>query len=308
MKNTILMVVLIAITWNGYGQNEKLAELLQNPKKLAKVIQAPPGRNEIRNWQIRKGHCTEEDYQVPKKVALLSFYIKDSEYTTFSNSGYVSTRATQKATKDNVNALAQLIYDQCIDSIQTAFSTLGMELLEPHEFLDTPEKVNAYLNFSAPKMEAKTATWGLGGDHSAVPAGFRLLPYNHILLTGKKYTEEKNAFLTSIGAEAYMIISIDLSAAGDLFQGVAARIEYRNPALGSETIYEAYHENVYALTKFDAPFNKLFIREEREYVDKKGKTKTKMVPIGVDPGVPTMVTIMSKITAESLYNWIQEKK
>ncbi|UTW63927.1 hypothetical protein KFE98_07255 [bacterium SCSIO 12741] len=290
------------------SQSKDLQKLVENPEKLGKYIVVPPGRNEIRNWQIKKGYCSEGDYQIPKKVALLSFYIKDDNYTAFSSGYYFNTSTTTKASAAQVNVLTQILYDQEIAALKKEFEALGIQLLEPHEYLDTEEKKNWYYNASLPIIDEKIKSWGLSGNKSAIPDGYRLLPFNDLFLNGNKFFNEKDDFLDKLGMDAYLTIGINLSAAGGLYKRSSASIDVRNPAQGSKTIYRPFHENVYGNTKFGRQFDGIWITEERDVVNKKGKTKTQTVKVGVDQNISVVTRIVATATGQQLVAWIEDKK
>jgi hypothetical protein len=75
----------------------------------------------------------------PKRVALLSFYAYDG-----GNEGvFINSSATAKG----VQLVANELYAVGFGPIKEAFAAVGMQLLTPDEFLDTPEKRKAYESF-----------------------------------------------------------------------------------------------------------------------------------------------------------------
>lgn len=306
----IFITVLLAMVFllQGNCQSKELQGLVDNEKKLWKTIVTPKGRNEIRNWQIKKGFCTEADYQLPQKVALLSFYIKDDASYAAYSSTYVTTTTKNKASSEKVNAVAQRIYEQLITELKSEFAELGMELLEPSEYLISEELQKIYYQRELPILDKKIKSWGLGGNNSAVPEGYRLIPLNDIQLTGKKYFQERDQLMMDLGMDAYVTIGVNLQAAAEKYIKSSASIDYKNPATGTETIYRPFNENVYSNTKFGQHFKNIWIKEEREIVNKKGKTKTEEVPVDIDPNVALLTRYNTAAAARELKNWIQSKK
>ena len=308
LKALIAFCLIFGTINQGFSQSKELQKLVDNEKKLWKNIATPKGRNEIRNWQIKKGFCTEDDYKLPKKVALLSFYIKDdASYSAYSTT-YVTVSTKNKASSEKVNAVAQRIYNQMIADLKNDFAELGIELLEPSEYLTTDELKNTYYNSALPTIDKKIKSWGLGGNYSAVPDGYRLLPLNDLMLNGKKYFNERDQFMQDLGMDAYLTIGVNLQAAAEKYIKSSASIDYKNPAIGSETIYRPYHENVYSNTKFGQHFKNIWIKEEREVTNKKGKTKVQSVPVDVDPNIALVTRYNALSAGKELQNWISSKK
>ena len=245
---------------------------------------------------------------MPKKIALLSFYIKDDASYSAYSSTYVSVSTKNKASSEKVNAVAQKIYDQLITELKNDFAELGIQLVEPSEYLTTEELKNTYYNSDLPTIDKKIKSWGLGGNKSAVPEGYRLLPLNDIQLTGNKFFNERDKFMQDLGMDAYLTIGVNLQAAAEKYIKSSASIDYKNPAIGTETIYRPFHENVYSNTKFGQHFKNIWIKEEREIPTKKGKTKKQSVPVSIDPNVALVTRYNALSAGKELKNWILEKK
>lgn len=80
----------------------------------------------------------------PKKVALVSFYVIDEpEKTGSARSGSSSFALTE----ESMTAVANELYKLSIGPLKTNFKANGMELLEPKDFLNTPEKKAFYDEF-----------------------------------------------------------------------------------------------------------------------------------------------------------------
>lgn len=87
----------------------------------------------------------------PKRVALISFYVWDCGNKKTGAYTIYQTRYSYKRTKnvepEAVDDFANELYDASIAGFKESFSTYGMQLLTPDEFLDTEEKKTTYENF-----------------------------------------------------------------------------------------------------------------------------------------------------------------
>jgi len=125
----------------------------------------------------------------PSRVALISFYVwdcgnkKESSYRIYGGSyTYRVTSTRQRAVASGeVAVLANELHDASIGALKESFSAVGMQLLTPAEFLDTPEKQQAYADFKLElggfgsllkglQMKASGDTWQWGAAD-----GYRVL-------------------------------------------------------------------------------------------------------------------------------------
>lgn len=91
----------------------------------------------------------------PARVALVSFYVwdcgnkKESSYNIYGGSYtyHVNNTRTRAVASGEVAVLANELHDAGIAGLRKSFSAVGMQLLTPDEFLDTPEKQQAYAAF-----------------------------------------------------------------------------------------------------------------------------------------------------------------
>jgi hypothetical protein len=116
-----------------------------------------------------------------KKVALVSFFVFDPGLTktwtttSVSEGYYVTTTTTTTYTKKNSTGaisgdIAYGAFAKAIDPMIAEFKALGMELLLPHQYLDTEEKKQFYNSFEV-KHEKSFANWvgSLGaGNHDVM--------------------------------------------------------------------------------------------------------------------------------------------
>ena len=88
----------------------------------------------------------------PKRVALVSFYVwdcgnkKESSYRLYGGDYVYRVDNTRRISVDAeaLDILANELHDASLGSLKEAFGSVGMQLLSPAEFLDTPEKRQAY--------------------------------------------------------------------------------------------------------------------------------------------------------------------
>src|SRR5262245_48692406 len=90
---------------------------------------------------------------LPKRVALVTFYVKDSGNA--KKSSYTGWSSHKNVTASGIDLIAKELYDASIEALKEGFKAHGMELLTLQEFADTPEKKDAYESF---KLE-----FGAGG-------------------------------------------------------------------------------------------------------------------------------------------------
>ena len=316
LLKSVIVIGVFLFNNSSNAQSEELQKLVDDPDKLWGGMHYTYGIGQIKKWQIKKGFCTEEDYKIPKKVGLLTFYIKDDDYRTYDDVFITS----HKATKEKVNVVAQRIYEQCIDDLKKEYAVLGMELLTPFEFIapidpDTgnrviDEKMNeTYTNYPLPILEKQASKWDLGGDQSAVAEKFRLLPYNNILISGAKFAGEREDYLLAMGMDAYLVIGIDMTAAGEgNLQRISAIFYYKNPAYGTKTVYGAFAENPVVNLTFKPTIKGIYLTEEQEYTNKKGKTKTKQIPVDMDPNIGVAVKTTGIAVGHHFVNTLNKSK
>jgi hypothetical protein len=124
----------------------------------------------------------------PKRVALISYYVydcgnhKEKSYKFYSsNYTYrVDSRRSSKVAADEISQLATELHDAGVAPLRQAFAAVGMQLLTPTEYLDSPEKKAAYADtkveaggmaglFGA--LQSKEAThwqWGAAEDYRLI--------------------------------------------------------------------------------------------------------------------------------------------
>jgi hypothetical protein len=85
--------------------------------------------------------------KMPKRIALVSFYVDDPGLTKTTKSPTTSTWNTTNTGDDNARIFANNYYKQSIQTIKGSFKEYGMDVLTPDEFIVTEEQRSAYNNF-----------------------------------------------------------------------------------------------------------------------------------------------------------------
>ena len=288
------------------NEKEAFQKLADDYKLLNKKIKGTGtvAPNHEKKYNLKNNFCTAEDYNVPKKVGLLSFYVDDEKYSSYSTGGGWVTTTTYRAGEEKVNMVAQLIYEQSISTLKEKFANSGMELLTPKEFLVTEKQKTMYYDTPMPILKGKAGIFDLLGSGSAVPEGFRFLPYSsYFIATGKKYAIEKDQFFDLMEMDALIVVAIKLSAAGETVKGISSTFFFKNPGydnsdkVGTYAVgYTPYSQMTVAMN-FAPPMTGFFIKKEKEYTNKKGKTEIRFVKTGVDPKFTNLVNCVIERTA-----------
>ena len=319
MKKNVFTILTFTILVIGAlaecnAQSENLQKLLDNPDKMySKAFVYTGSVGPIRKWQIKKGFATEADYVLPKKVGILAFMIEDQSKSSTQSYGYTSVTTTSKATKDGASAVANQIYDNTIELLKESFVSKGMELLEIDEYLNTQEKRELYDNYELKKLKGVKAFSGITGQGNSGPAsGYRAmsLPY---FGSFPKAVKRRNDFFNQLELDAILIVEIGMSVTGNKLISVKSEILYKNPASGTETIYSDYNEVVsvkHAVNPYEKKptYSGIFVTEEVEYKNKKGKTKTRKQAVDLDPNLYKLVGAVVNANIGALEKYVTGKK
>ena len=289
--------------------NENLQEFMNDWKAIGSITRgsyAVAGGYE-RKYNLKNGFCAPEDYKIPEKVGILAFYIADDDYSTYSGGPYYSTITTHKASEKKVNEIAQRIFDQSIDEMKKQYALMGMELLTPDEFLTTDKLRDIYYNTPLNNMEGKAYVVGAEGSGAAAPDGFRLLPYVSIMLSGKKFAIERDTYLKALGMDAYIIVEVGLIAANGSIKNITSSFLYKNPGyeasdkVGEYLVGYTPYSIGYVTMKINPPLKGIFVKEEKEYTNKKGKTDIKFMKVDVKPDVSVLVNyVVNRLGKQSV--------
>lgn len=131
--------------------------------------------------------------ELPKKVALVSFFTFDPGFTqvwsrsTVSSGYYYDTKTTTTTTKKrnskgNAGHISMGFYNTSIELLKGKFNEMGMDLLEPEEFLDTEEKKSFYENYQVERSTFNSAVQNMlnsGKGHESIyayPEGYQVIP------------------------------------------------------------------------------------------------------------------------------------
>lgn len=322
---TLTFLLLLILPLYNYSQSKALQKLVDSPKKIEKALSANSAmRNEIKNYQIKKGYCTEADYKLPKKIGILTFYVKDQEHQIYSTSYGSSWKYTSKTTvgltKDGANVIANDIYYNSIDDIKATYKNAGIDLLEPHEYLDTQEKKELYNNYEIKgskfqKMFNKKFAKEKGS--SAVASGYRMFDLNHTGLTMGKFIKSRDELLTKLDLDAYLVISLDFSIGRNALMAVTSNLIYKSPTAGlgkGKNWGGDFPDNATATIKQGniwakkVTYGDIIVIEKIEYTNKKGKLKKKRVATGIDKNVYFVTKAVANKSLQSLVYWINRKK
>ncbi|OYU97568.1 MAG: hypothetical protein CFE21_04545 [Bacteroidetes bacterium B1(2017)] len=96
-----------------------------------------------------KGFCVDMKAlgKMPKRVALVSFYVSDPGLTKTTKSPSTSTWNTTNTGDENARIFANEYYAQSVQTLKSTFKEYGIEILCPSEFLTNENQKNAYHNF-----------------------------------------------------------------------------------------------------------------------------------------------------------------
>lgn len=162
----------------------------------------------------------------PARVALISFYVwdcgnkKESSYRIYGGDYvyHVTNTRTRNVASGEVDMLANELHDASIGALRESFAAVGMQLLTPEEFLDTPARQEAYANFkveiggmgkflSGLQKKAAGDTWQWGA-----PDGYRVI---ELTTVGNVKGNQFQLGMTGIG-----IAKIAVSLGHDLAQAL----------------------------------------------------------------------------------------
>lgn len=138
--------------------------------------------------------------KLPKRVALVSFYtfdpgftkvwkysttkyeykFSDNDYNYYSKKKYTTTNITRRNSKGNLGSISTGFYAHAIGVLKSQFKKMGMDLLEPEQFLDTDDKKEFYQRFRVKrsKLNEFIEKVNSGASHAslyAYPEGYKVL-------------------------------------------------------------------------------------------------------------------------------------
>lgn len=131
--------------------------------------------------------------ELPKKVALVSFFTFDPGFTQvwssstvnygyYQNTKTTTTTTRKRNSKGSAGHISIGFYNSSIDLLKDKFNEMGMELMEPEEFLDTEEKKSFYENYQVERSKFNSTVSALlnsGKGHESIyayPEGYQVIP------------------------------------------------------------------------------------------------------------------------------------
>ncbi len=193
MKNTKITLTVLAIGLSILAKAQsELPKFASDVDKIKVKLDMPL---EGRAYKNGTGYTLNPKMleELPKKVALVSFFTFDPGFTQVWTSKqttdgyYTSTTTTttttkKRNTKGNAGFISGGMYYSAIEVLKSNFKEMGMELLEPEEFLDTNEKKAFYENYQVERSTFNSTVQGMlnsGRGHESVyayPEGYQVIP------------------------------------------------------------------------------------------------------------------------------------
>lgn len=164
---------------------KSLADVAAKPDKVAKKIWFRPAHADL-----KKLH----DIGMPKKVGLITFYIFDPSTPNKNSMGstYVAEYSRiMGGIEKQASVYATPLASIAVPILKRDFGARGMEILTPIEFLDTEDKLRAYVDFELPKgglekATAATVAWvSQTTDVAGAADGYRMFPLHSSFLNKK---------------------------------------------------------------------------------------------------------------------------
>ena len=297
-----------------YAQSVGIQKLLDNPEKMySKAFVYSMASTSIRKWQIKKGFATKADYVLPKKVGILTFIVQDRSSSSSYSAGGWTHKTTAKATKDGTSMVANEIYFNVINGLKESFSYKGMNLLEPSEYLDTDAKQDLYNNFELKDPKILKMFSGVTGSGNSGPViGYRAMPMLSFG-SGAKSIKARDDFFNQLELDALLIVEITMSITGNALYSINSGIVYKNPASGTKTVYGDFSEGVSVkissnLYAKKPEYSDIFMTEEVEYLNKKGKTKTRNEAVGLDSNFYKLINAVVGANVGAFEKFVLGKK
>lgn len=288
MKSKVIILFLFFLGSQGFSQSKALQKLFDNPKKLEKSCKFEYGVKPYKKYEIRKGNATQEDYKLPKRIGLITYFVSDMENTKTYSDGVT---ATSWRTKESIDWMANNLYQKTIEKMKESFSSRGMRLLDVQEYLDTPEKKSRYANFKVKKLRLIKALDKFSKEGNVATAkGYRSMTLPQLGLFSLGAVQKRDKFFEDLELDAVLIITITLNTMQEeSFQEIKADLLYKNPFQTEKKLhvfrnYQHIYGTVGSHYHAKRPTHRnILIFGEREYTNKRGKVKTEETITGFDP-------------------------
>jgi hypothetical protein len=232
-------------------------------EKIKKSIGMGPGCVPVTAGGFKDGHGRNpvliSKKQIPDTIALITFYIND--IGTESRIKNISTTYYSLSEKGG-NIVANDIYNTTIDRLKAKYRELGIVLLTPNEFLDTPEKKNFYYNKFVPEV-SKLGTFLSGMETKQVDIAATADYFRHfdVSAAGDHLRAESLGSELAKKLEVNGVLSIMIEIRSDgkniFMNGLKMFLNGPNPIPKEDKKYVAqnmgngyYHGQVYATGTF----------------------------------------------------------
>jgi hypothetical protein len=206
MKQLLTALVILTLSISSYAAPKTLSDVAKQSDKYTKKVWFGPAPG-----QFKKIY----DIGLPKKIALVSFYIYDTGSHEFS-----ALAATYGGTyfksvgisESQANIFASKLAEIGVPVIKEKFAEKGIQVLTPMEFLDTPEKIKTYNDFKLTKTGLQkfsegTLKWMDKNPHvNGAADGYRMIPFHASFLT-QKILADIEEFRKALGVDALMSIT-----------------------------------------------------------------------------------------------------
>ncbi len=145
MKKVLLLICLSVFFFSDCSK-PKLASLATKTD-LTKKAKPDFNKNKIR--ESGKGYSVDMSKvgHMPKKVALVSFYVDDPGLFKETKVGNTISYTTTNTGTANAKIFANDFYSKSIETLKTTFKSYDMELLTPAEFLTNDDQKQFYNDF-----------------------------------------------------------------------------------------------------------------------------------------------------------------
>jgi hypothetical protein len=196
-----------------YGQSfNELTELTD--KKFSKNIQKDSPLGKEMKMLVRQEKITRADLKPLRRIGVISFYIYDDVWSKKQGDYIIWNYLTD----EGANAFAQKFHDLGINSLKSSLKNTGIELLTPSDFLDNPEKKQAYNSFEVEYTGLLKAVAGFANSFakgagksegvSATPDGYKLFAVTQAYGQDPKVQRSMGKLAKDLGLDGVLIIQV----------------------------------------------------------------------------------------------------
>lgn len=236
---SLLTILICSITLGVFGQKsfQDLAELKE--KKFDKLISTANSVGMITQYEkiLQAKNMEYDPNYIPdlKKVGLVCYFLVDQNIIDVGAKGWSYDNLTLAGSKSFV----QEFYDRSLPVLTESFQQAGISLLTPDQFLDTPEKKEAYANAEIEisklsKIAGKLTSFftKTSNTSDATPPGYELYPA--LLAAGgadMKAVDGAGELTEALGLDAILTIQIKVQLEGKKlnFVGTSMAMHTYNP-------------------------------------------------------------------------------